>query len=59
MINQMDHVELGLTCADVCTALDQGLNGRRLDDLNNPAREAINQLTTWVTLDHFEYLINV
>jgi len=52
MINQMDYVELGLACADVCTALDRGLNGKRLNDLNNnnPAREAINQLTTWVTL---------
>jgi len=46
MINQMDYVELGMTCADVCTALDRGLNGKKLKDLNNSVCEAINQLTT-------------
>jgi len=46
MVNQMDYVELGLACADVCTALDRGLNGKKLDDLNNSVWEAINQLTT-------------
>ena len=45
MINQMDYVELGLACADVCTALDRELSGKRLNDLNNPVREAIKQLT--------------
>ena len=45
MANQVDYVELGLTCAGVCTALDQGLSGKKLDDLNNPVWEAINQLT--------------
>ena len=46
MINQVDYVELGLACADVCTALGRGLNGKRLKDLNNSVCEAINQLTT-------------
>ena len=46
MINQMDYVELGLACAEVCTALDRGLNGKRLDDLNDAVCEAIKQLTT-------------
>ena len=46
MIKQADYVELGLACADVCTALYRGLNGRGLNDLNNSVREAINQLTT-------------
>jgi len=46
MTNYADCVELGLACADVCTALDRGLNGKRLDDLNNSVCEAINQLTT-------------
>ena len=41
-----DCVELGLACAGVCTALDQGLNGKRLNDLDTSVREAINQLTT-------------
>ena len=48
MINQMDYVELGLACAEVCTALDRGLNGRRSDELNNSVCGAINQLTRWV-----------
>ena len=46
MINQVDYVELGLACADVCANLDRGLNGKRLDDLNNSVLEAIRQLTT-------------
>jgi hypothetical protein len=46
MINRADYVELGLACADVCTALDRGLNGKRLKDLNNSVCEAIKQLTT-------------
>ena len=45
MINQVDYVELGLACAGTCAALDRGLNGKRLDDLNNSVCEAINQLT--------------
>jgi len=46
MVNEMDYVELGLACADVCTALDRGLSGKRLNDLNNSVWEAIGQLTT-------------
>ena len=46
MTNQMDYVELGLACADVCTALDRGLNGKRLNDLSSSVCEAIKQLTT-------------
>ena len=46
MINQVDYVELGLACVDVCTALGRGLNGKKLNDLNNSVCEAINQLTT-------------
>ena len=46
MSNQVDYVELGLACANVCTALDRGLSGKKLNDLNNSVREAINQLTT-------------
>ena len=50
MANQVDYVELGLACADVCNALGRGLDGKRLNDLNNSVCEAINQLTTWVAL---------
>ena len=46
MTNQTDYVDLGLACADVCTALDRGLNGKRSNDLNDSVREAIKQLTT-------------
>ena len=46
MTNQVDYVELGLACADVCTALGRGMNGRRVDDLNQSVVEAIEQLTT-------------
>jgi hypothetical protein len=45
MANQADYVELGLACADVCTVLDRGLNGKRLKDLNDSVCEAIKQLT--------------
>ena len=46
MIKWTDYVELGLACAEVCTALDRGLKGKKLNNLNNAVREAINQLTT-------------
>ena len=46
MINQDDYVELGLDCANVCRVLDRGLNGKKLNDLNDSVCEAINQLTT-------------
>ena len=45
MINKTDYVELGLACADVCTALSRGLNGKSLNELDNSVSEAINQLT--------------
>jgi len=46
MINDVDYVELGLACADVCTILNRGLKGKSLNDLNDSVVEAINQLTT-------------
>ena len=44
--NKLDYVELGLTCANICRALDRGMSGRKLDDLNRSVCDAINQLTT-------------
>ena len=44
MINRADYVELGLGCADVCTILNRGPNGERLNDFNSSVREAIKQL---------------
>ena len=46
MINQVDYVELGLACADVCIALARGLSGKLLNDLDDSVCEAIGQLTT-------------
>ena len=45
MINKTDYIELGLACADVCTALARGLDGKSLDELNGSVSEAIKQLT--------------
>jgi len=46
MINQIDYVELGIACADVCIVLDRGLGGKLLKDLSDSVCEAISQLTT-------------
>ena len=44
-MNERDCVEFGLSCADVCKALDRGLKGRRLDELSPSVLEAIQHLT--------------
>ena len=44
MANKSDYVELGLASADVCKALERGMNGKKLDDLDQSVREAIEQL---------------
>ena len=46
MANEQDYVDLGVNCADVCAVLDRGLNGRRLEELNQAVLDAIRQLTT-------------
>ena len=46
MINEGDYVELGLSCADICRALDRGMDGKKLDEVGQSVCEAINQLTT-------------
>jgi len=33
MVNEKDQVDLGLSCADICRALDWGMNGKKLNDL--------------------------
>ena len=45
MVNEQDYVELGLNCADICKALDRGMNGKKVDELSQSLCEAINQLT--------------
>ena len=44
MINEVDYVELGLACADVCEVLDREINGRRVNQLSQFALMAIEQL---------------
>ena len=46
MSNKTDYIELGLACADICGALKRGTDGKRLEDLGQPVREAIGLLTT-------------
>ena len=46
MTNRMDYIELGLACADVCRALDRGMDGRQADQLSRSVFEAIEQLMT-------------
>jgi len=46
MINRVDYVELGLACAEVCSAIDRGLSEKNPNDLSTSVLEAINQLTT-------------
>ncbi|KAF9787249.1 hypothetical protein BJ322DRAFT_711299 [Thelephora terrestris] len=48
MINERDYVELGLSCADICRVLDRGISGNNSQNLSQPVREAISQLTTTV-----------
>ena len=45
MLNEMEYVELGLFCANICKALDRGMRGKKLDDLSQTVCDAINQLT--------------
>ena len=45
MLNELDYVDLGLFCADICKALEQGMGGKSLDDLSRSVRDAINKLT--------------
>ena len=46
MTNQMDLIDLGLYCADICKALERGMDGKKLSDLSQSVCDAINQLTT-------------
>ena len=45
MINKVDYVDLGLSCAEVCKALVQGTNGGRVDQPSQSVLTAIEQLT--------------
>ena len=45
MVDELDYVELGLSCADVCRAFDQATNGKKMDELNQLVYGAISLLT--------------
>ena len=46
MGNKPDYIQLGLTCADVCRALDRETGGTELYDLSQSVCEAIERLST-------------
>ena len=48
MANKQDYVDLGLSCANICKALERGMGGKKLDDVSESVCDAINQLTMWV-----------
>lgn len=48
MADKSEWIEIGLACADVCTALDRGIGGRKQGDLSQAVYGEITQLMTWV-----------
>jgi len=44
MVNELDYVELGLHCADICRALDLRVNGKELEELSQSVCGAMDQL---------------
>ena len=48
MVNKQDYVDLGLSCANICKALERGMDGRELNELSKSMREAITELDAWV-----------
>ena len=46
MAKELDFIELGFYCAEICRALDRGVDGKKLDDLSQSVCDAIGQLTT-------------
>jgi hypothetical protein len=46
MANYQDYVDLGQNCGNVCQVLHQRLEGKRPDELNEAAFDAIGDLTT-------------
>ena len=45
MANDRDYVDLGLSCANICKALERGMGDKKLNDLSKSVCDAINQLT--------------
>ncbi|KAF9778231.1 hypothetical protein BJ322DRAFT_1114477 [Thelephora terrestris] len=49
MAKRTEFLELGLACADICRAIDRGMNCRQADHFNQSVFEVIEQLTTTVS----------
>ena len=45
MANKVEYVELGLTCANACEALNRGMNGKQPEQLRPSVLGAIERLT--------------
>ena len=45
MVDEVDCVELGLLCAEICRALDRGMNGKKPNELSQSVHDAMNLLT--------------
>ena len=48
MANKQGYVDIGLSCVDIYKALRRGMDGKGLDELSEPVREAIDELKAWV-----------
>lgn len=44
MADEPDYVELGLFCADVCRAVDRGMNGKKPDEFSQSLHDAMGVL---------------
>ena len=43
-MDELDYVQVGLFCADVCRVLERGTDGKKLDELSQSVYGAINLL---------------
>lgn len=46
MANDAEYVGLGLYCAEICRALERGMDGKELNELSESVRDGINRLRT-------------
>jgi len=57
-MNEEDYVDVALTCANVCTALDRGLRGKLLNELNTSVRgdkaiDGVGWVLSWSARDAY------
>ena len=46
MLSEQDYIDLGVSCAKICKALERGMGEKKLDNLRGSVCDAINSLTT-------------